>query len=64
MITTAAMRCGFGGGVVVDFPNSAKAKKLYLVITAGGDSREQNIVMMNGLEDEDENEAKFHAANK
>lgn len=41
MITTAAMRCGFGGGVIVDYPNSAKAKKLYLVISAGGDSRDQ-----------------------
>jgi 18S rRNA (guanine1575-N7)-methyltransferase len=40
MITTAAMRCGFGGGVIVDYPNSSKAKKLYLVISAGGDSRE------------------------
>ncbi|KAL4449904.1 hypothetical protein ABPG74_015023 [Tetrahymena malaccensis] len=64
MITTAAMKCGFGGGVIVDYPNSAKAKKLYLVIQAGGDTREQNIVMMNGLEDENEEEAKFNAAQK
>jgi 18S rRNA (guanine1575-N7)-methyltransferase len=27
LITSSAMRCGFGGGVVVDYPNSAKAKK-------------------------------------
>ena len=35
MISTAAMRCGFGGGVVVDYPHSAKARKTYLVIYAG-----------------------------
>lgn len=65
MITTAAMKCGFGGGVIVDYPNSAKAKKLYLVITAGGDSREQTIVMKDGLKgdlDGEDDEAKFHAA--
>lgn len=27
MLTSAALRSGFGGGVVVDFPNSTKAKK-------------------------------------
>lgn len=27
LITTQATRAGFTGGVVVDFPNSAKAKK-------------------------------------
>ena len=32
MVTSAALRVGFGGGVVVDFPNSAKAKKHFLVI--------------------------------
>ena len=35
LITSAAMRSGFTGGVVVDFPHSAKAKKYFLVITAG-----------------------------
>merc|ERR1719213_970435 len=34
-ITAAAMRAGFGGGVVVDFPHSTKAKKTFLVIYAG-----------------------------
>lgn len=36
MITAQAMRSGFSGGVVVDFPNSAKAKKYYLVLMTGG----------------------------
>lgn len=35
MITSAAMRVGFGGGLVVDFPHSTKAKKHFLVIYAG-----------------------------
>ena len=37
MITNAALRCGFTGGVLVDFPNSTKAKKHFLVIDAGRD---------------------------
>lgn len=32
MITSAAMKSGFSGGLVVDYPNSAKAKKYFLVI--------------------------------
>lgn len=35
MITSAAMKSGFSGGLVVDFPNSTRAKKYYLVIEAG-----------------------------
>jgi hypothetical protein len=29
MITNAAMKCGFSGGVVIDYPNSTKARKYY-----------------------------------
>eukprot|EP00914_Ancora_sagittata_P027855 GHVO01054523.1.p1 GENE.GHVO01054523.1~~GHVO01054523.1.p1 ORF type:complete len:281 (+),score=42.22 GHVO01054523.1:18-860(+) len=32
LITSAALRCGFRGGLIVDFPNSAKAKKHFLCI--------------------------------
>lgn len=35
MITNAAMRAGFCGGLVVDFPHSAKAKKYFLCLWAG-----------------------------
>jgi 18S rRNA (guanine1575-N7)-methyltransferase len=35
LITSAATRAGFSGGLLVDYPNSAKAKKYYLVLTAG-----------------------------
>ena len=36
LITSAAMRAGFGGGLVVDYPNSTKAKKYFLVLMVGG----------------------------
>eukprot|EP00127_Corallochytrium_limacisporum_P003206 Clim_evm55s147 gene=Clim_evmTU55s147 len=35
LITQSALKAGFGGGVVVDFPNSSKAKKIFLVLFAG-----------------------------
>lgn len=35
MISSAAMRSGFGGGILVDYPNSTKAKKYYLLLFAG-----------------------------
>ncbi len=36
MITKSALKSGFSGGLVVDYPNSTKAKKFYLVLDAGG----------------------------
>ncbi|XP_071652863.1 18S rRNA (guanine-N(7))-methyltransferase-like, partial [Temnothorax longispinosus] len=36
LITVQATKAGFHGGVVVDFPNSAKAKKIVLVLMTGG----------------------------
>eukprot|EP00049_Salpingoeca_infusionum_P002461 m.57190 g.57190 ORF g.57190 m.57190 type:complete len:277 (+) comp11590_c0_seq1:245-1075(+) len=35
MLTTAAMKAGFTGGVVIDYPNSARAKKVFLCLFAG-----------------------------
>jgi len=35
LITSAAMKCGFSGGLVVDYPNSTKAKKYFLCLFAG-----------------------------
>lgn len=53
MITAAALRCGFGGGLVVDYPHSTKAKKHFLVIYAGmsGDMPQK---IPQGLQDEDD----------
>mmetsp|Transcript_29826 Transcript_29826/g.76987 ORF Transcript_29826/g.76987 Transcript_29826/m.76987 type:complete len:282 (-) Transcript_29826:300-1145(-) len=35
LITSSAMRAGFSGGLVVDYPNSSKAKKYFLVLYNG-----------------------------
>lgn len=35
MITAAAMRSGFSGGLVVDFPHSTRAKKYFLCLICG-----------------------------
>jgi Methyltransferase involved in Williams-Beuren syndrome len=37
LISQTAAACGFGGGLVVDFPNSTKAKKYFLCLYAGID---------------------------
>ena len=33
LITTCASKCGFTGGLVVDYPNSSRAKKYYLCLS-------------------------------
>ncbi|EPZ34484.1 S-adenosyl-L-methionine-dependent methyltransferase [Rozella allomycis CSF55] len=35
MITTSAMKAGFTGGIVIDYPHSTKAKKYYLCLFTG-----------------------------
>ncbi|KAJ3120750.1 hypothetical protein HK098_004258 [Nowakowskiella sp. JEL0407] len=35
MIVSSAMRAGFSGGLVIDYPNSTKAKKWYLCLFTG-----------------------------
>ncbi|CAI9596431.1 unnamed protein product [Staurois parvus] len=35
LVTAQAMRAGFTGGMVVDYPNSTKAKKFFLCLFAG-----------------------------
>lgn len=49
LVTSQAMKAGFYGGVVVDFPNSTKAKKYFLVLMTG-----TAVAMPKGLGDEDE----------
>lgn len=51
MITTAAMRAGFSGGLVVDFPNSSKAKKYYLVLMVGQPLEPMQLQGLTGEED-------------
>ncbi|XP_015269034.1 PREDICTED: probable 18S rRNA (guanine-N(7))-methyltransferase [Gekko japonicus] len=58
LITTQAMKAGFAGGVVVDYPNSAKAKKFFLCLFVG-----PSAVLPKGLgtecSDEEPAQAKF-----
>jgi len=35
MLTSSAMRAGFSGGLVIDFPHSTRAKKYFLVLMVG-----------------------------
>jgi 18S rRNA (guanine1575-N7)-methyltransferase len=35
LITSMARKAGFGGGVVVDYPNSKKARKVFLCLMVG-----------------------------
>lgn len=54
MLTTAAMRAGFSGGLVIDFPHSTRAKKYFLVlmVASGGAS----IPQPKGLDGEEDDE--------
>ncbi|RWS18133.1 putative 18S rRNA (guanine-N(7))-methyltransferase-like isoform X1 [Leptotrombidium deliense] len=40
MVTQQAMKSGFTGGLVIDYPNSTKAKKIYLVLFTGGNDNQ------------------------
>lgn len=55
LVTNQAMKAGFSGGVVVDFPNSAKAKKMFLVLFTGG----ENTKLPKGLEEESSHTVKY-----
>lgn len=57
LITRQSMKAGFTGGLVVDYPNSSKAKKVFLVLFTGG----VNPVLPKGLTDE--NEERIHVSN-
>ncbi|KAK3083724.1 hypothetical protein FSP39_002058 [Pinctada imbricata] len=39
LITQQAMKAGWTGGLVVDYPNSTKAKKMFLCLFAGGQAQ-------------------------
>lgn len=51
LISECATAVGFGGGVVVDYPNSAKAKKHYLVLSCDRTSRKQLPNALAGVEE-------------
>jgi 18S rRNA (guanine1575-N7)-methyltransferase len=55
LLTSSAMRAGFTGGVLIDYPNSAKAKKYFLVLFAGSAPQ----MMPKGLGTDESNVANF-----
>lgn len=62
LITSIAQKAGFGGGVVVDYPNSNKARKVFLCLFVGGGGGQQ---VPKGLEvdaEEDDARVKFEKA--
>ncbi|XP_076453000.1 18S rRNA (guanine-N(7))-methyltransferase-like isoform X2 [Babylonia areolata] len=59
LITTQSMRAGFTGGLVVDYPNSTKAKKMFLCLFAGGASQR----LPQGLGDESASGVRTEASN-
>jgi len=61
MITQQSMRAGFTGGLVVDFPNSAKAKKFFLVLMTGGAQPLPQALGQGAEEDMDVNAARFES---
>lgn len=58
LITSCALKAGFGGGLVVDYPNSNKAKKVFLCLFVGGGGQQQ-IPKGLGSEVEDDARARF-----
>ncbi|CCM02090.1 uncharacterized protein FIBRA_04167 [Fibroporia radiculosa] len=62
LITSIAQKAGFGGGIVVDYPNSNKAKKVFLCLFVGGGGGAQQ--MPEGLEagEEDGSRVRFETA--
>ncbi|KAG1803744.1 S-adenosyl-L-methionine-dependent methyltransferase [Suillus plorans] len=57
LITSIAQKAGFGGGVVVDYPNSKKARKVFLCLFVGGGGMQQQ--MPKGIDGEDDEQVRF-----
>ena len=57
MITNAAMKNGFTGGMIVDYPNSKKKKKYFLFLMAGFSeeihAEAKSVIMPEALSDGD-----------
>ncbi|KAF9218168.1 S-adenosyl-L-methionine-dependent methyltransferase [Gyrodon lividus] len=59
LITSIAQRAGFGGGIVVDYPNSKKARKVFLCLFVGGGGGGQQQQLPKGLEGEEDGHVCF-----
>ncbi|KAF8337526.1 williams-Beuren syndrome critical region protein 22 [Cantharellus anzutake] len=53
LIMSIAMKCGFRGGLVVDYPNSKKAKKFFLCLFTGGTNSNAHVELPKGLTGEE-----------
>jgi 18S rRNA (guanine1575-N7)-methyltransferase len=62
MLVQAAMKAGFTGGLVVDYPHSTRAKKYFLVLMVGSSTYVPQAKGLNG-ETEEEEEAFLHGGN-
>ncbi|EFJ51182.1 hypothetical protein VOLCADRAFT_103561 [Volvox carteri f. nagariensis] len=56
MLVAAAMKVGFSGGLVVDYPHSTRAKKYFLVLMVGTSAATPQAKGLDGSEPEDEEE--------
>ena len=54
LISNAAMKAGFAGGIYVDYPNSTTAKKYYLILSTLSEGK-LGIVMKEGKNEVDDN---------
>jgi 18S rRNA (guanine1575-N7)-methyltransferase len=60
LITSTAQKAGFGGGIVVDYPNSKKARKVFLCLFVGGGGGPQQLPKgLEGDEVEGEDQVRF-----
>lgn len=59
LITSIAQKAGFGGGIVVDYPNSNKAKKVFLVLMVGSGGQVPQGLQGVAENVENEDQAKF-----
>ncbi|CAG9460153.1 unnamed protein product [Pedinophyceae sp. YPF-701] len=57
MLAAAAMRAGFSGGLVVDFPHSTRAKKYFLVLMVGPSTYQPQARGLDGEEEDEEVDA-------
>lgn len=59
LISSTALRCGFNGGVLVDFPHSSKARKYFLVIYTGKPPAHAPVALTDESVASSYNQAKF-----
>lgn len=59
LITSIAQKAGFGGGIVVDYPNSKKAKKVFLCLFVGQQKQQKLPEGLDGDEEEQDAKVRF-----